>query len=441
MISKKCNKCNTTIPNDMDYCPNCFSHDVSLHETQHKARCCDCGSDVDLSFSSCQRCGSKNIEEYDYVVINNLLTEQYKTSSINFKKRNLDEASKSSIKDNDIQNKKKSIPTWIYVLILIICTSVLLFYSLNGKVNNTDVVYTSPYQHKENASFYDLDDFQKEIYDSLYKRSLDILENKNTSTVIEMPEDYKMTYQEFYTDSLNVLYAFQNDYYYLAWWLYGIEDYYLWGYENNNGSYYDISIIIKPASYYRNGANEKELSKNLVEKAHDAYEKAKSIADETFATNKEALVYFKDWIRENTVYEENVVDDVTNGNFNYNTGMASNFINVFDDKENTNVVCSGYSSAFILLCDLYGIDDCFYVTGYMDDVSHAWNVYIEDGIRYLIDVTNTNEYDDLFLIEIPYESEYNVETTYGSVLYIEDNNTSSTHNLKLSKLFTLVKCR
>ena len=72
-------------------------------------------------------------------------------------------------------------------------------------------------------------------------------------------------------------------------------------------------------------------------------------------------------------------------------------IYVFDDDENTNVVCEGYSKAFQYLCDLSTFQSdkirCYTVSGTMSGGTgagnHMWNIVtMDDGKNYLVDVTN-----------------------------------------------------
>ena len=82
-------------------------------------------------------------------------------------------------------------------------------------------------------------------------------------------------------------------------------------------------------------------------------------------------------------------------------------ISVFDDDDNTNVVCEGYSKAFKYLCDLTSFNkgiSCITVSGTMDGGRHMWNIVtMDDGKNYLVDVTNcdtgTAGYPDLLFLK------------------------------------------
>ncbi|MBE5808036.1 MAG: hypothetical protein E7317_06825 [Clostridiales bacterium] len=70
---------------------------------------------------------------------------------------------------------------------------------------------------------------------------------------------------------------------------------------------------------------------------------------------------------------------------------------VFDDDEETNVVCEGYSKAFQYLCDesTFSSADCYTVSGKMatsgQPGNHMWNIVTMDDHRnYLVDITNSD---------------------------------------------------
>ena len=68
-------------------------------------------------------------------------------------------------------------------------------------------------------------------------------------------------------------------------------------------------------------------------------------------------------------------------------------IYVFDEDESTNVVCEGYSKAFMYLCDktnFAGDVSCHTVSGQMNGGNHMWNVVTIEGSNYLVDVTNSD---------------------------------------------------
>ena len=91
-----------------------------------------------------------------------------------------------------------------------------------------------------------------------------------------------------------------------------------------------------------------------------------------------------------------------NGNAMIDRGAWS-LIYVFDGDPDTNVVCEGYAEAFQYLCDMTkfrhsGIR-CISVLG-NTTAFHKWNVVrMDDGLNYIVDITNCDIYGDrrLFL--------------------------------------------
>lgn len=110
---------------------------------------------------------------------------------------------------------------------------------------------------------------------------------------------------------------------------------------------------------------------------------------------------------------------------------------VFDGDDQTNVVCEGYSKAFMYLCDLTTFEDddlvCYAVSGEMDGGPHMWNIVHLEGEQYMADVTNTDsgsigEDGSLFLggTEGNPETGYIFETVHdedGHIVYTYDYDT------------------
>ena len=114
-------------------------------------------------------------------------------------------------------------------------------------------------------------------------------------------------------------------------------------------------------------------------------------------TDYSILFYFARWIMEFNEYNTE-----TSGR---DYGDPWQLIYVFDDNDETNVVCEGYSKAFKYLCDNYkGFNskiECRIVSGYMTGATgagnHMWNVVEFGGRNYLVDVTNCDTGYDLFM--------------------------------------------
>lgn len=121
-------------------------------------------------------------------------------------------------------------------------------------------------------------------------------------------------------------------------------------------------------------------------------------------------------------------------------------IYVFDDDDNTNVVCEGYAKAFKFLCDLTENwsdpdFDCYLVTGTMNggtgEGAHMWNiVHIRDannpnGGNFMVDPTNCDVdsagHPDMLFMKAPKEAQeedkdgtyrFTANSTSGEIVYI-----------------------
>ena len=106
----------------------------------------------------------------------------------------------------------------------------------------------------------------------------------------------------------------------------------------------------------------------------------------------EKLKYYKTYICDAVSYNK------TAASSNTAYGNPWQLIYVFDGDASTKVVCEGYSKAFKLLCDLsdFASDKimCQLMTGTLEVTNqspggHMWNVvHMDDGLNYLVDVTN-----------------------------------------------------
>ena len=133
-------------------------------------------------------------------------------------------------------------------------------------------------------------------------------------------------------------------------------------------------------------------------------------------------------------------------------------ISVFDNDSTSNVVCEGYSKAFMYLCELTTFNyevSCITVTGDLNAANngHMWNVVrMDNGKNYLVDVTNcdtskTGSYSNR-LFMVGYTNVVGDWYQFSYTQYIYDEDTLSTYNgtmLDISKnnfnssRFTIVK--
>ena len=94
-------------------------------------------------------------------------------------------------------------------------------------------------------------------------------------------------------------------------------------------------------------------------------------------------------------------DDARDGRVSAYDSDPWQLVYVFDNDNDTMVVCEGYSKAFKYLCDKTVFNSelikCYLVTGTLssgnnDGGRHMWNVVtMDDGLNYLVDVTNSDE--------------------------------------------------
>lgn len=105
-------------------------------------------------------------------------------------------------------------------------------------------------------------------------------------------------------------------------------------------------------------------------------------------TDYEKLCAYKEYICAQTAYDHDAADDNTTP-----YGNPWQLISVFDDDSGTNVVCEGYSKAFLYLCDLTEFQSevsCYAVSGAMNGGGHMWNIVTVEGKNYMVDVTNSD---------------------------------------------------
>lgn len=143
------------------------------------------------------------------------------------------------------------------------------------------------------------------------------------------------------------------------------------------------------------------------------------------STDYQKLVGFKNEICSRVSYDFDAADG---GYFSQNNNPWQ-LINVFDGDSSTNVVCEGYSKAFMYLCgqsDFAGDVECHTVTGVAGG-PHMWNIVSIGGKHYMADVTNSDsgmigQDGGLFLsgAEGSVENGYLFEFPYKSLLFTYD---------------------
>jgi len=205
-----------------------------------------------------------------------------------------------------------------------------------------------------------------------------------------------------------------------------------------------FSVYFPVANPY--SAGNYQTNPSEINRANTAISNASSIVSS--ANNKsdyEKLVYYINEICKRVVYDEAAVQNGSESNMD-----PWQLIYVFDNDENTNVVCEGYSKAFKYLCDLTEFKNdisCILVVGTMTTPNvkgpHMWNlVTMDDGKNYLVDVTHcdagsTGDPSWMFLRGYKSGSVSSGYTCYlGSTPFLyeydDENNAFSTAQLTIS---------
>ena len=133
---------------------------------------------------------------------------------------------------------------------------------------------------------------------------------------------------------------------------------------------------------------------NVMTAVNEAVTNANTIvANSASLSDREKLIEYKNKICDLTSYNTAAAHDDTTV-----FGDPWQMIYVFDGDSGTNVVCEGYAKAFKYLCDQSDFTSdnigCYLVSGKMwknnkTAEAHMWNIVtLEDGKRYLADVTN-----------------------------------------------------
>ncbi|MBQ8612592.1 MAG: hypothetical protein IJ416_00035 [Ruminiclostridium sp.] len=176
------------------------------------------------------------------------------------------------------------------------------------------------------------------------------------------------------------------------------------GYAITQGDTVTVSNMvfrIAPSVEYA-GSGEYVVDTAKTSAASKAAINAKTIIEENKdKTDIEKLTAYKEAICELVTYDSAAADSSPSV-----VGIDPwQLIHVFDGDENTNVVCEGYSKAFMYLCELTdfsGYIDCHCASGKMNGGAHMWNIVTIGSRNYLADVTNCDNGtigypDELFL--------------------------------------------
>ncbi|MCD7785305.1 MAG: hypothetical protein LUH18_06995 [Oscillospiraceae bacterium] len=242
-----------------------------------------------------------------------------------------------------------------------------------------------------------------DIYKELKSAVAKIASGEETSAVVSIPVTYTASYYGVSTGN-DAWSAFSSTFSSSTLVNYLLHDcpYEMYWFDKQTGmetstsgytysAYFAVTITFTfyVASDYQDTDNT-TVDSEKVATAVAAAEYAQEIAETyKYYTEIDKINAFKEIICELASYDHDAAADS-----NYPYGDIWQLVYVFDQDEETKVVCEGYSKAFQYLCDLCGVD-CITVTGYnMSDGSsggsHMWNVVYYDGVNYLVDVTNSD---------------------------------------------------
>lgn len=217
-----------------------------------------------------------------------------------------------------------------------------------------------------------LNDIEKEIYDSLMNSKELFIENEEVLCYSYSAEKgYDQIYEEYAT---RAFFAYLYDNPMATMWVNsvsfktGINSVYV------NGEYShleSIELYIIPQEEngrYADFATSDETRKAIAEVESEVY----SFVETLTGTEEEKYTKIHDWIIEGAEYDE--------------TGTASNLRSVYGAIIQKNCVCAGFAYAYKYVADVAGLN-VLYVNGIGDGGAHAWNHVFVNGEWKLVDVT------------------------------------------------------
>lgn len=222
-----------------------------------------------------------------------------------------------------------------------------------------------------------------EIYQQILSNIVAISEGKRNAEAFYINVSKPFDNESEYEDAIKKAMFFVNNY---------APEYLYW----NEGSGYLVydtvrcGIIYSISPAFQEFGNKYKISANKLNYAKKALSNAKEIAEKY----QEKSDYEKIWgYAEEICALSSYNHFVAENNKEYyekNTGPW-NIVYVFDRDTSTNVICGGYARAFQYLCSLGGIE-CHYITGYIHEGRHAWNIVVIDGKNYFVDLTVCSQY-------------------------------------------------
>lgn len=229
----------------------------------------------------------------------------------------------------------------------------------------------------------------KSFYDQQLKFCKEVSEGKRTGTEFKLELTKKVSVSklsEYWEEANN---AFVYEYPEYSFWLTGSEI---------SASYYDESKVISAninmvASNDYKGSKEKTVDSAKIKAAAANIKKGDKIAAKYEGkSDYEKIKGYCDEICALTEYNHAAAASMEGGN-------PWQIPWVFDGDPKTNVVCEGYAKAFYYLCKKGGVE-CFIAMGTANGGDHMWNIAIVDGKSFLVDITNTDGFDEDFEIDV-----------------------------------------
>ena len=164
------------------------------------------------------------------------------------------------------------------------------------------------------------------------------------------------------------------------------------GFVDTDGRLLQLTFAFTVAENYR-GKDEYTANTQKTGAASRAVDNAWDIIEAyEDATDYERLVGYKDEINALVSYDF----DAAEGGYFTTDIDPWQMISVFDGDPDTNVVCEGYSKAYLYLVresfEYFQTQIiCYTVTGYLEGVPHMWNIVeMSSNAYYLVDVTNSD---------------------------------------------------
>ena len=292
---------------------------------------------------------------------------------------------------------------------------------------------------------------EKVLYDALVPIIRQVADGQRESAIIKVGEDvwdgsswyYADAYAEFSgrTIDLNlVVKSLLSDLPYDLYWFDKVSGSSASGWVNDT-RYLQLEITFSVADNYQ-GADAYTANTAVTGAAVRSADNARAIvAEYEGVSDYQKLVGYRNEICALTSYNFSAANG---GNFSSNDDPWQ-LIYVFDGNSSTNVVCEGYSKAFMYLCDLTdfsGDVTCYTVTGDMNGGGHMWNIVTLEGNNYLVDVTNSDtgmvgQNGGMFLAGTP--GSISQGYTFLGVYYEYDDNTKNLWGTGADSILTLAK--